>query len=122
VLVGEVVDEVSHALDAGRGRADVAAEAPAVGGVAQLAKNGAQRAGGDVVGEQARQDEHGVAVAPGEARHQRAGGQVEAVVRHRAPGLAHEQRECGAVVPSCHFVLLLPTALGTGMYQDGPRL
>ncbi len=88
VLVGEVVEQVARALHAGGGRADVAAQAPAVDVVAQLAQDRAQRAGGDVVGQQAGQHQDGVAVAAREAGHQRAGGEVEAVVGDRAAGLA----------------------------------
>ena len=68
-------------------------------------------------------DEHGVPVAAGQSGDQRAGGQVQAVVRHRPSRLAEVQRERGPVVlPYCHFVLLLPTTVGTDVYQDGTWL
>jgi hypothetical protein len=66
--------------------------------VAQLAQDRPERAGGDVVGEQARKDDDGVAVTVRESLHQGAGGEVEAVVRDGAAGLAEVERKRRTVV------------------------
>ena len=56
-------DEAGQAVDHRRGGTEVAAEAPAVGDVAEAAQVVAQRAGGVVVAEEAGQHHDGVAVA-----------------------------------------------------------
>mmetsp|Transcript_21663 Transcript_21663/g.84311 ORF Transcript_21663/g.84311 Transcript_21663/m.84311 type:complete len:879 (+) Transcript_21663:692-3328(+) len=86
---------VLHPLQHAGARSEIEALAPGLGGIAERIEQGAQRRGAEVVGTQAGEDQHRVAVAVGQLAQPGRGGQQRGVFPGRA-AFEHQQPGVGS--------------------------